>query len=138
MKFPHRKVKEEEPEVEDHIQSSPLENRSPMKFTSFIRRPFLVQAVEITPENITQVAKYIGDVRDRDDGTKFILVNPRLVPTGERGITRVYPGYFVTKMGDNYRCFTRQDFKDLFVQHDEHTREPYKIIRYRGLERGER
>ena len=57
-----------------------LENGLDMEFTTFVRKPFVVQAVEVTSENINEVAKYIGDVREREDGTKYILVDRRLVP----------------------------------------------------------
>lgn len=86
-----------------------------MEFTTFVRKPFVVQAVEVTTENIEEVAKYIGDVREREDGTKYILVDRRLVPNVER----VYPGYFMTKMGENVRCYSRKIFREQFIEKDE-------------------
>lgn len=83
-----------------------------MEFTTFVRKPFVVQAVEITTENIEEVAKYIGDVREREDGTKYILVDRRLVPN----VFKVYPGFFMTKMGENVRCYSRKIFKEQFVE----------------------
>lgn len=86
-----------------------------MEFTTFVRKPFVVEAVEITAENITEVAKYIGDVREREDGTQYILVDRRLVPN----VFKVYPGFFMTKMGENIRCYSRKIFKEQFVEEDE-------------------
>lgn len=86
--------------------------RNIMEFTTFVRKPFVVQAVEITTENIEEVAKYIGDVREREDGTKYILVDRRLVPN----VFKVYPGFFMTKMGENVRCYSRKIFKEQFVE----------------------
>lgn len=87
-----------------------------MQFQTFVRKPFVVDAVEVTPDNIADVAKYIGDLRQKDDGTPYILVDPRLVPNVER----VYPGFFMTKMGENVRCYSRRIFKEQFmVQTDE-------------------
>lgn len=86
-----------------------------MEFTTFVRKPFVVQAVEVTTDNIGEVAKYIGDVREREDGTKYILVDSRLVPNVER----VYPGYFMTKMGENVRCYSRKIFREQFIEKDE-------------------
>lgn len=89
-----------------------------MEFTTFVRKPFVVEAVEITAENINEVAKYIGDVREREDGTQYILVDRRLVPN----VFKVYPGFFMTKMGENIRCYSRKIFKEQFVEEDESIR----------------
>jgi len=83
-----------------------------MEFKTFVRKPFIVQAVEVTTENIEEVAKYIGDVREREDGTQYILVDRRLVPN----VFKVYPGFFMTKMGENVRCYSRKIFKDQFIE----------------------
>jgi hypothetical protein len=89
-----------------------------MEFTTFVRKPFVVEAVEITAENINEVAKYIGDVREREDGTQYILVDRRLVPN----VFKVYPGFFMTKMGENIRCYSRKIFKEQFMEEDESIR----------------
>jgi len=86
-----------------------------MDFTTFVRKPFVVDAVEITPENIEEVAKYVGDVREKEDGTRYILVDERLVPN----VPRVYTGYFMTKMGNNIRCYSRKIFREQFTEHNE-------------------
>ena len=83
-----------------------------MEFTTYVRKPFVVEAIEITTDNIEDVAKYIGDVREREDGTKYILVDRRLVPNVEK----VYPGFFMTKMGENIRCYSRKIFKEQFIE----------------------
>jgi hypothetical protein len=40
-----------------------------------------------------------------------LLVDQRLVPNVER----VYPGFFMTKMGENVRCYSRKIFKEQFT-----------------------
>jgi hypothetical protein len=90
-------------------------NGLPMEFTTYVRKPFVVQAIEVTAENINEVAKYIGDVREREDGTQYILVDRRLVPN----VFKVYPGFYMTKMGENIRCYSRKIFKEQFVEEDE-------------------
>lgn len=80
-------------------------------FTTFVRKPFVVEAVEITEDNIKEVANYVGDLRHKEDGTPYILVDRRLVPNVER----VYPGYFMTKMGENVRCYSRRIFREQFM-----------------------
>lgn len=83
-----------------------------MEMTTYVRKPFVVQAVEITEANIDDVARNIGDVREKEDGTKYILVDSRLVPN----VDRVYLGFFMTKMGENVRCYSRKIFREQFVE----------------------
>lgn len=83
-----------------------------MDYKDFVRKPFIVKAVEVTPENIAEVAKLVGELRQKDDGTPFIYVDRRLVPN----VYRVYPGFFMTKMGDHIRCYTPRIFKEQFTE----------------------
>ena len=96
--------------------SPPAVNK--MEFQTFVRKPFVVQAVEVTTANIAEVAKYVGDLREKEDGTPYILVDRRLVPN----VFRVYPGFFMTKMGENIRCYSRKIFKAQFTEMDEQIR----------------
>ena len=82
-----------------------------MQFQTFVRKPFVVDAIEVTTANIAEVAKYVGDLREKEDGTPYILVDRRLVPN----VFRVYPGFFMTKMGENVRCYSRKIFKEQFM-----------------------
>lgn len=90
-----------------------------MEFKTFVRKPFVVEAVEVTAENIHEVAKYIGDVREREDGTQYILVDRRLVPN----VFKVYPGFFMTKMGENVRCYSKKIFREQFIEESNETRQ---------------
>lgn len=89
--------------------------RDPMEFVTFVRKPFTVQAVEVTAKNIGEVAKYVGDLREKEDGTPYILVDSRLVPN----VDKVYPGFFMTKMGENVRCYSRKIFREQFTEQTE-------------------
>ena len=82
-----------------------------MDFNEFVRKPFIVEAMEITKENIEEVAKYIGDIEEGNNGDKFIRVDHNLVPN----VTRVYPGFYMTRMGDHIRCYSRKVFLEQFV-----------------------
>jgi hypothetical protein len=82
-----------------------------MQFTTFVRKPFVVNAIEVTNENIAEIAKYVGDLREKEDGSPYILVDRRLVPN----VDRVFPGFFMTKMGENVRCYTRKIFREQFI-----------------------
>lgn len=79
-------------------------------FEKFVRKPFVVEAIEITAENIEELAKHIGVYRNRD-GYKYINVDRRFI----QGVDRVYPGFWMTKMGDNIRCYNRKIFLDQFT-----------------------
>lgn len=82
-----------------------------MEFETFVRKPFTVQAVLITRENIPEVAKYVGDLKEKEDGTPFILVDKRLVPN----VFKVFPGFYMTRMGDNVRCYSAKVFAQQFT-----------------------
>lgn len=83
-----------------------------MEFNTFVRKPFTVEAVEVTKENIAQVAEFVGTLREKEDGTPYIQVDRRLVPN----IYRVFPGFWMTKMGDNVRCYSKRIFNEQFAQ----------------------
>ena len=109
-----------EPNFQKVHHDAPMENgrRIRMQFTTFVRKPFVVEAVEVTADNIAEVAKYVGDLREEDDGTQYILVDRRLVPN----IARVYTGFYMTKMGKNVRCYSRKIFRDQFIEEDENVK----------------
>lgn len=79
-------------------------------FKPYVRKPFAVEAVQITAENIEALAKYIGDLETKDDGSPYIKVDRRLVPN----VFRVFPGYWMTRMGDHTRCYTDRIFQQQF------------------------
>ena len=78
----------------------------------FVRKPFTVEAVEVTRENIAEVAEFVGILRENNDGTPYIQVDRRLVPN----VYRVYPGFWMTRMGDNIRCYSKKIFKNQFTE----------------------
>ena len=82
------------------------------KYTPFVRKPFVVEAVEITKENIEEVAPMVGELCFKEDGSPFIKADRRLVQNSYR----VYPGFFLTKMGTKTRCYSRRVFLDQFAE----------------------
>jgi hypothetical protein len=84
-----------------------------MELTTFVRKPFTVQAVEITEDNIAEIAELIGTLRHYKNKRPYIQINRRLVPN----IERVYIGFFLTKFGDDYRCYSRYIFGQQFAEH---------------------
>lgn len=83
-----------------------------MEFTTFVRKPFTVQAVEVTVDNIAEIAKSVGALQYKDDGSPFILVDRDRVPN----VLQVSPGFWMTKMGNNIRCYTRKAFYNQFCE----------------------
>ena len=82
-----------------------------MEFTTFVRKPFVVNAVEVTEDNIEEIAAFVGTIRKKADGSKYIQVDRKLIPN----IPTVYPGFWLTKMGNNTRCYSPRVFKENFV-----------------------
>ena len=83
-----------------------------MEFTKFVRKPFAVEAVEITAENIGEVAELVGTLKKKEDGTPYIRVDRRLVPN----VYQVYIGFWMTRMDDNIRCYSKKIFKEQFIE----------------------
>jgi hypothetical protein len=84
-----------------------------MDFITFVRRPFVVEAVLITEDNIEEIAPFVGEIRTKEGGTKkYIQVDRRLVPN----LFRVFPGYWMTRMDDNIRCYAPKVFAQQFAE----------------------
>lgn len=86
-----------------------------LEFTNYVRKPFSVQAIEVTEENIRDVARglNIGNVKyDEETGEPYIMVDKKKIPN----VNRVHAGFFVTKMGNNIRCYNPQVFPQQFTE----------------------
>lgn len=81
-----------------------------LDFKNYVRTPFQVTAIQITEENIHEVAKLIGTVQTRKD-KKYIRLNRDIVPN----MDRAQLGWYVTKFGDRYRCYNDIVFEDQFM-----------------------
>jgi len=94
-----------------------------LEYTEFVRKPFLVEAIEITEENLEEVAKDIGAVKNGPEG-RYIAVNRRLV----QNVLKVYPGYWMTKMGDFVRVYNPKAFHNQFIESDDDWRKKVEEI----------
>ena len=83
-------------------------------FNNYVRTPFAVEATIISEENIEDVAALVGTVRVKN-GEKYIALDRRIVPN----ISRAYVGWFVTRLGDNYRCYSPKVFSEQFEEMNE-------------------
>ena len=100
-----------------------------MEFTKFVRKPFVVEGLEITRENIADVARFIGELREVEGLAPYIIVDERYVPN----VDRVYIGYFMTKMGSNVRFYSRNIFRKQFVEQTEAMRDLIDLIDGRNV-----
>jgi hypothetical protein len=80
-----------------------------MKFETYNRNPFTVEALLITEENLEEVAPLIGDIRTKGK-QRYIAVNSWVVPH----VTRVYVGWWVTKVDNTLRCYSPKAFSEQF------------------------
>ena len=82
-----------------------------METRTYKRKPFYVEAIEITEENIDAVGAIIGEVFTQgDSGVKFIAVNNSIVP----GVKTAHIGFWLTVMGNRYRCYHENIFHQQF------------------------
>lgn len=82
-----------------------------MELVNYVRKPFIVEAIEITTENIEEIAPMVGTLHTEGD-QPYIQVDRKLVPN----VYKVYPGFWLTKLGNNVRCYSSHIFKAQFVE----------------------
>ena len=81
----------------------------------YVRKPFYIEAVQITSLNIENVAKWVdGDVRTDDQG-QYVKVRVHR-PITERQ-TKAYHGDWVLYAGTGYKVYTPKAFANSFEQH---------------------
>lgn len=83
-----------------------------MEFTKHVRKPFFVEAIKITNENIEELAEFIGQLKTKPNGAPYIQVDRRRIPN----VYRVYPGFWMTRMGDHVRCYASRVFEEQFTE----------------------
>lgn len=84
----------------------------------FVRKPFTVDAVQVTVENMEQVAAwcwgtiYTRDPQSNEDITPFIQV--RVINPIREKQTKAYPGNWVLHAGQGFKVYTDKAFKATF------------------------
>lgn len=86
-----------------------------IKFETYQRRPFMVEATKITSENIESCAHMLkSSLRTNkvDDGPEeiYISLNSEVVPQ----MPRAYVGWWITEMDGNFRCYSPRAFTGQF------------------------
>lgn len=84
-----------------------------LEIGKYVRKPFHIDAVRVTDENIGEVASWAsGEVRTDSDGSKYVKVrvhhplNPRQ--------TQAYVGDWVLFAGTGYKVYTPKAFTNSF------------------------
>lgn len=83
-----------------------------MEFATFVRKPFVVEAVEITEDNIEEISKFVGTLKRDEEGKPYINVNRMLFPN----LFKVFPGFWLTKLDDQIRCYSQIVFERQFIR----------------------
>jgi hypothetical protein len=102
--------------------------------TRYVRRPFEIDAVQVTLENMDEVAKWCsGDVRTRKaerheqgEFTRYIKVRVYR-PLDERQ-SKAFVGDWVLYAGTGYKVYTNNAFETTFVE-AEKVREPAEAFK---------
>lgn len=94
-----------------------------LKFTNYVHRPLVIEAIEITDENLEEVAEIIGRVTGPENDRK-ILTDDRII----RGFRLVRPGWWLTKVGDSYRCYNPAAFERTFERVENRVDSTDKIL----------
>lgn len=100
-----------------------------MDYEAYVRKPFRVQAILVTEENIEEIAGLTGKLEEKDDSTRYIEVDRRKVPN----VFKIYVGFFLTKMDKQYRAYPPQIFEKLFVKNDDDLEKLIKDLNGRTL-----
>lgn len=80
----------------------------------YVRRPFEVQVVQVTEENLQAVADWCqGEVRSTAEGNTFIKVKVYR-PASSRQ-TRAFPGDWVLYSGKAYKVYNTEAFNKSFM-----------------------
>lgn len=83
-----------------------------MDFIKHVRKPFFVEAIKITNENIEEIAEFVGTLKTKPNGAPFIQVDRRKVPN----VFRVFPGFWMTRMDEHIRCYASRVFDEQFIE----------------------
>lgn len=87
-----------------------------MKTEQFARKPFLIDAVQVTAANIDEVTKWCGgkvETIERGNKTVKYIDVPVSRPMNERQ-KKAFVGDWVLKAGKSFKCYTSRAFDDCF------------------------
>jgi hypothetical protein len=84
----------------------------------FVRKPFFVEAVPVTEENLDAVATWCGGevktIPGNGDTQEVSYVKVDVQRPLHENQTRAFPGTWVLKSGSNFKVYTNKAFKSSF------------------------
>lgn len=90
----------------------------------FVRKPFVVEGFEVTPENIEELAAWCGGEvkvsegrRGQEAQQRYIKVSVKR-PLNDRQ-TRAYPGDWILSAGTGFKVYTQKAFAGSFEEQTE-------------------
>jgi len=86
---------------------------TPVEYT---RRPFVVKAVQVSAENLTELASWCGGAVEGEGAGQFIRV-PVGHPMNDRQ-TQAFPGDWLLKAGRSFKSYTDKAFTASFAVSD--------------------
>ena len=90
-----------------------------LETSKYIRKPFSIDAVQVTTDNISDIATWVdGEVRTDDVG-QYVKVRVHR-PLNDRQ-TKAYVGDWVLYAGTGYKVYTPKAFANSFEQSSEET-----------------
>lgn len=103
------------------------EATSPIKIEQFRRKTFNVDAVQVTPDNLEDVASWCGgDVRtEKQKGKDVRFIKVRVYKALDEEQTKAFPGNYVVYMGSGYKVYKYNAFMRTFEKTSdvEHSRD---------------
>ncbi len=84
-----------------------------METTKYVRKPFFIDAVQVTEDNLEDVAKWAsGDIRTDNENKKYIKVRVYM-PKNDRQ-SKAYIGDWVLYAGTGFKVYTTKAFSASF------------------------
>lgn len=80
--------------------------------TKYVRKPFEVDAVEVTEDNVSEVAQWCSGTVNEEGDRQFIKVHVARA-LNERQ-TKAYPGDWVLYAGTGFKVYTARAFERTF------------------------
>jgi hypothetical protein len=90
-----------------------LTDMTGIEFTPYIRKPYRVDALKVTGNNIHVVAELIeGTVETAQDGKTFIRTHRKVV----KNVDNIWPGFFLTKVRKKTLAYPSRLFYRNYVE----------------------
>lgn len=84
-----------------------------MQTNTYVRKPFKVEGIQVTDENMHEVAEWCKGTLERDNQEKPYIAVPVLKPVSERQKT-AFVGDWVLKFNNGFKVFNDKAFHGSF------------------------